>query len=147
MIRIIKANINNIDEIIALYNSCFLQTYSRFFFENLLDDLSSFWYMLSVDDNICGFICGTFVVDEVNIISVGVSREFRNRGLAKMLFYEAINESKRNGMVSMLLEVSVLNYPAISLYKSLGFNKIGYRKGYYKTEEGLIDAEVYRLFL
>lgn len=147
MIKIVKAGISNVDEIIYLYNACFDETYSRVFFENLLDDPLSFWYILLVDSKPCGFVCGSFIVDETNIITVGVKNEYRRKGFARLLFYKVFEVSVAALMKSVLLEVSVNNEPAISLYRGLGFKKIGSRKGYYKTKDGLIDADVYRYVL
>lgn len=147
MIKIVKANINDIEKVIFLYNSCFEETYGRSFFKNLLDDFFSFWYILFIDNKPCGFICGSFIVDETNIITVGVIDEYRRRGFAKLLFNKVFEISASACMKSVLLEVSVQNKPAMNLYRSLGFEKIGCRKGYYKTKNGLVDAEVYRYIL
>jgi ribosomal-protein-alanine N-acetyltransferase len=40
----------------------------------------------------------------------------------------------------MFLEVRPTNTYAIALYEDLGFNEIGVRKGYYKSEHGREDA-------
>ena len=48
-----------------------------------------------------------------------------------------------NSLKEIFLEVRESNTPAIALYESLGFEKIGVRKGYYdKPKE---DAVIYRL--
>jgi ribosomal-protein-alanine N-acetyltransferase len=50
-------------------------------------------------------------------------------------------------MQDVLLEVRPSNPIAVHLYESLGFERIGVRKGYYQAHGGREDALVYRLAL
>ena len=45
----------------------------------------------------------------------------------------------------MFLEVRPSNAEAISLYLKKGFEKIGSRKNYYRSEDGREDADIYLL--
>lgn len=59
------------------------------------------------------------------IISVCVGSEFRNQGIAKMLFGDAQKYAKNQDVEILRLSVLVDNLPAKNLYKKLGFAKIG----------------------
>ena len=61
---------------------------------------------------------------------MGVGRE-----LVKALFSELAGVSD-----ALFLEVRASNFAAISLYTSLGFEKVGVRKNYYKlpTEDAIL---------
>ena len=59
------------------------------------------------------------------VISVYVNSEFRNQGIAKMLFEDIEKYAKNQGVEILRLNVLVDNLPAKNLYKKLGFVKIG----------------------
>ena len=50
-------------------------------------------------------------------------------------------------MQDVFLEVRPSNTVAIQLYESMGFERIGLRKGYYQAVGGREDALVYKLTL
>ncbi len=51
------------------------------------------------------------------------------------------------GADMLFLEVRATNTPAINLYAALGYNEIGYRRGYYPAAKGREDAVLYALAL
>ena len=67
-----------------------------------------------------------------------VRKDFRNQGIGGLLLKNLIDLSKKQNLTSVTLEVMEENYPAIHLYKNLGFEQIGLRKNYYKDKNGLI---------
>ena len=83
--------------------------------------------------------------EDAEIMDVGVGRAYQRRGIAKALMGELIARAKDQGARRMLLEVSVVNEPAIALYRGFGFERIGLRKRYYQPEG--IDAYVMELDL
>ncbi len=93
---------------------------------------------------VAGHIIGFCVCDEAEIISLGVDPEKRRRGVAGMLLDSFISEKRKNGSVSVFLEVRVSNTPAISLYSSRDFEKIGVRKNFYSnpSEDGYIMKKI-----
>jgi ribosomal-protein-alanine N-acetyltransferase len=52
-----------------------------------------------------------------------------------MIVKEMIRTASESGINSLTLEVRVSNTPAINLYRKLGFEDYGIRKGYY-TDTG-----------
>ena len=61
-----------------------------------------------------------YIDDETPELSIGLFEEFRNQGIGKLLMTELINYA--GGKVSGIsLSVRDYNLPAISMYKSLGF--------------------------
>ena len=83
--------------------------------------------------------------EDAEIMDVGVGRAYQRQGIAKALMGELIARAKAQGARRMLLEVSVVNEPAIALYRGFGFERIGLRKRYYQPEG--IDAYVMALDL
>lgn len=97
------------------------------------------WYMVAlIDSNPVGFVGIWNIAGEGEIIDIAVSRNFRRRGIAKELLCKAVSFCKLNGIFTLHLEVRESNIPAISLYKSCGFEKVGLRKKYYENTENAI---------
>ena len=56
---------------------------------------------------------------------IGVSPDFRGRGISKPLLVAGMEYLKSTGVVEIGLHVDGDNAPAIALYKSVGFEKVG----------------------
>ncbi len=77
----------------------------------------------------------TEIAGEAEIINIATKMEFTNLGIAKSLLKFVINSTWCN---SLFLEVSDNNLPAIKLYQSCGFTKIGLRKNYYGDSDAIL---------
>lgn len=84
---------------------------------------------LEDEGRVAAYITATVVADEMNIDSVAVAPEYRRKGYASALINLAIKQAKA---AVVMLEVRESNTAAISLYQSLGFEKVGLRKNYYE---------------
>ncbi len=84
---------------------------------------------LEDEGRVAAYITATVVADEMNIDSVAVAPDYRRKGYASALIDLAIKEAKA---AVVMLEVRESNTAAISLYQSLGFEKVGLRKNYYE---------------
>ncbi|MBT1175925.1 ribosomal protein S18-alanine N-acetyltransferase [Bifidobacterium sp. LC6] len=103
-------------------------------------------YIFDMDDDthaIRGFAGYWYDGEDAEIMDVGVGKTYQRQGIARALMAELIARAHQQGAQRMLLEVSVINEPAIRLYTSLGFERIGLRKRYYQPEG--IDAYVMAL--
>jgi ribosomal-protein-alanine N-acetyltransferase len=67
---------------------------------------------------------------EYEIHTVGVDPDFQGRGIGRQMMHRLI-EFASGGTI--FLEVRTDNEPAIKLYESLGFARIGLRKRYYRA--------------
>ena len=86
--------------------------------------------MLTVNNITESFaVPATVVADEMTIDSVAVAPDYRRKGYASALIDLAIKQAKA---AVVMLEVRESNTAAISLYQSLGFEKVGLRKNYYE---------------
>lgn len=94
---------------------------------------ASDWHFINLtledEGRVAAYITATVVADEMNIDSVAVAPDYRRKGYASALINLAIKEAKA---AVVMLEVRESNTAAISLYQSLGFEKVGLRKNYYE---------------
>ena len=95
-----------------------------------------------------GFLLARVVADEAEILSIGVRPAARRQGVARALFKAFLPLAGAAGAKSVFLEVGQDNPPALSLYESLDFERVGLRRDYYTRRGGeRIDAVLMRLSL
>ena len=115
-----------------------------------LDDFKKFQKSKNVrviKDKNCIAILGLTDI-EIEIYFIGVTRNYRGKGLGKKLLKSIISFSKNYGAKVIILEVGVKNVPAKNIYLSLDFKECGIRKDYYKNKSGFRqDAVIMKLNL
>jgi ribosomal-protein-alanine N-acetyltransferase len=95
-----------------------------------------------------GLILCRIAADEMEVLTIGVARAARRRGVARLLMTGALEAARETGAASAFLEVADDNVSAVALYAGLGFRRAGVRRGYYdRGAGGRADALVMRLDL
>jgi ribosomal-protein-alanine N-acetyltransferase len=85
-------------------------------------------------EEILGFIVYWVVHDEVHVLNIAVALEARRQGIARLLMDEASRRGRAAGAKLATLEVRRSNEPAIRLYETLGYRRVGVRPNYYVDE-------------
>jgi ribosomal-protein-alanine N-acetyltransferase len=80
-----------------------------------------------------GFVLARVAADEAEILTIAVRRASRGRGHGRHLMEETMRRLYRDHVAACFLEVDRGNEPAIGLYRALGFEDVGVRKGYYRA--------------
>lgn len=76
-----------------------------------------------------------------DILTVGVTEEHRRQGIARKLMALITDWAVAHEAIAMILEVKTDNGEAITLYESLGYEKLNVRRDYFGTG---LDALVMR---
>lgn len=98
-----------------------------------------------VDCDVTGFILVRAAGGEAEVLTLAVAPAARRRGTASALVVAASERAAEAGAEIMFLEVNASNYPAIALYKQIGFSEVGRRKAYYAGPHGMReDALVFK---
>ena len=109
-------------------------TLDSFYYE-LNENQFSHYLVAEEDGKLIGF-CGMWlVIDAAQITNVAVIETARGRGIGEALMREAIRVAREANMDVMSLEVRVTNKVAQNLYRKLGFEDGGIRKGYYTDNQ------------
>lgn len=97
--------------------------------------------LLSYDKEcITGFALSRWVMDEEELLLIGVSNSFRKKGIGSYLITYIIDRARNNNRDKLFLEVRE-NNNARHFYYGLGFVDIGRRKNYYAISDGdTLDA-------
>jgi ribosomal-protein-alanine N-acetyltransferase len=135
----------DLDEIIEIEKRSFPAPWSRNLFRETLSSPFSINLVArkKVDKGVVGYANFYLIGNEVQVLNIAIKPESRNRGYGSQFLSHAIGLLKAQGAEDFYLEVREGNSHAIRLYETLGFERIGKRKGYYpETKE---DAIVMRL--
>lgn len=87
-----------------------------------------------------GFALLSTVLDEAELLQIGVHPDCRGQGGATELLSYVHARLDDQGIKRCLLEVRRSNTPALGLYRCLAYQEDGVRKGYYPTASGHEDA-------
>jgi len=99
------------------------------------------WLTLArLGPDVAGFALARVVAGEAELLLLAVGRGMQGHGVGTSLLKRFISVAKRCGAARLHLEVRDGN-PALSLYRSAGFEEVGRRRNYYHGEGGqLYDA-------
>jgi ribosomal-protein-alanine N-acetyltransferase len=79
---------------------------------------------------------------EAHILNLCTHPLHQRRGIGRKLLSQLLSLAVRHRAEVVFLEVRVDNQPALRLYRRMGFNEVGVRKGYYPGINGRQDALV-----
>ena len=88
-----------------------------------------------------GFIVYRIVVDESEIITVGVNPEKRRLGIASAMIGIIEKTIKSQGVKKIFLEVASTNESAQKLYENCGFKVVGLRPKYYDGVDAILMSK------
>nr|WP_267435108.1 GNAT family N-acetyltransferase [Sphingomonas sp. GM_Shp_1] len=90
-----------------------------------------------------GFALTRSVMDEAELLLLGVAPDHRRSGIASALIRMVVADCAARGVVTLHLEVRS-NNPAVRFYTAHRFAKCGERRNYYKGADGQhYDAHTY----
>lgn len=134
------ASAEDIDSIYEIGTLCFADAWRRDTVAHDMEGSHSEYFVAEMDGKVVGYGCFWFVVDEGQLVNIGVRPECRKRGYAEAILKRGLEECKARNMKTIFLEVRVSNSSALALYKKYNFRSLGVRKGVYDLprEDGYI---------
>jgi [ribosomal protein S18]-alanine N-acetyltransferase len=129
---IIPMNKSHISAVANIEKVCFASPWTE---EGIAEELenSLAHFLVAVGEEVMGYIGVHEICGEGSITNVAVMTNFRCKGIGKALVSAAIKGAKERNCEFITLEVRKSNFPAISLYSSLGFEQVGLRKNFYSS--------------
>ena len=129
---------SNVRAVAQLSKECFSHPWSEASYYEELDNPLSFTVVAvkspqAPNSEIAvGFINARIINDEVYINNIAVKKEFRRKGIGKSLLSALEKKAIKVNASFITLEVRESNFPAVSLYASLGYEISGKRKKFYR---------------
>lgn len=130
---VVRADVSHIKQISELEKSCIPNGWSESAFLQALDNSNALIFAAVSGREVIGFINGSYVLDEAELLNIAVSEKYRNMGIAGMLLAAFEEELCRLRVKTVYLEVRESNAPARTLYEKHGFMQNGLRKNYYRS--------------
>ncbi|MBR3036043.1 MAG: ribosomal protein S18-alanine N-acetyltransferase [Lachnospiraceae bacterium] len=128
----------------ALEKRTFSMPWSQSDFERCVQEAHyRFFVAADEEERILGYAGYLYDFDEADITNVAVDEACRRKGIARHLLQTLLSDGQEQGVRTFFLEVRDSNLPAVCLYESFGFQRVGTRKDYYR--EPREDARVYSL--
>lgn len=99
-------------------------------------------FVCEVDDWVRAYAVMSVAAGEAHLLNICVCPDWQGAGLGRRLLDHVLAQAERLGAAQLFLEVRPSNAPALHLYRSMGFEQIGRRRGYYPAPGGREDAWV-----
>ena len=129
----------HISGVIKLENECFSEPWSYKGIQNEISNDNAYFIVAILDNTIVGYSGMHCIYGDCYITNIAVSQDYRRLGIGKALLNTFIKHAEKQNYNFISLEVRESNTPAINLYKSFGFKKVGIRKDFYnKPKENAI---------
>lgn len=145
-----RAGVDDVDAIMEMEHTVFVNdAWSTDMMRSELRSPHGYYLVATAADGDSGVLdgyAGLFAPsrsDDADIQTIAVAEHARGRGLGRLLMQALIEQSRQQDVRQVFLEVRADNPVAITLYRSLGFEELGVRPGYYQPDD--VDAIVMRL--
>lgn len=95
------------------------------------------------NSNVIGYIMFTKIYETIDIISIVVAENYRNKKIASSLIDYMISEYQ-DSLKLITLEVNTDNIAALKLYEKFGFEIIATREKYFNNKDSYLMAVKYK---
>jgi ribosomal-protein-alanine N-acetyltransferase len=139
--RIVAMTAAHVDAVMKYEREMFgAESWSASAYREELADTRLRRYLAAVDDEgtLLGWGGVRVVVDECEILTVGVVPGARRQGTGTALLTALLDHARERGAMQAFLDVRVDNTDAQRIYERAGFIAIGRRRGYY--DNGRTDS-------
>ena len=131
IIEIKEAALCDVNEILKIEQACFSTPWTEQGVSESIENENTHLYIALLDGKTAGYMGVQIFSGEGYVTNVATLPEYRRRGVARALIERVLE----NNMDFLTLEVRESNSPAIMLYESLGFERVGERPKFYRDPE------------
>ncbi len=136
----------DVDEVMAVETSAYAYPWTHGIFHDCLRVGYGCWVCV-LEEKIIGHGVMSVVAGECHILNVCLHPDWQHRGLGRKLVNSLLDIARQRQADTAFLEVRQSNLTALALYRSMGFNEIGVRRGYYPAAKGRENAQILALTL
>jgi [ribosomal protein S18]-alanine N-acetyltransferase len=141
-VRLRPMSRTDLDAVLAIEVRAFTQPWSRQFFEKELVAPQAGCTVAVDAEVLVGYSVRWRIADEVHLLNVAVHPAERGLGVGRRLVEAVLAEGRATGARVAYLEVRAGNVAARRLYRDLGFQDLGVRRGYYGVGQDAIVMEL-----
>ena len=140
-IQIEKLLLDEVDIVKNIENNQGIDIISKNNIINDIENNQTLYHTLKFDNKIIGYIAFDIVLENMDIQSIVIDKNYQRKGYGTALLNFAITYANKNNVHNIFLEVRKSNTNAINLYIKNGFEFINVRKRYYP--DNFEDAHIY----
>jgi len=141
-----RLNPADIDRVIEIELSAYPYPWTRGIFEDCLRVGYDCWG-LQMGSELVGYSIQTQAAGENHLLNLCIAPGRQGMGLGKTLLDHAVRLARMQSCFCIFLEVRPSNPAGIKLYLNNGFEIVGERPDYYRSDEGRENALVMKLDL
>ena len=130
---------NDLTAAALIERACLAEPWSVDALKQSLATPQFFAFVLETDGEIAGYVCGTSLFEDAELMRIAVLEKFRGKGFGRLLMERFLEVSLARGAERVFLEVRASNEAALSLYCKSGFAKNRLRKRYYPDGEDALE--------
>jgi len=131
-----QMKVEDIPGVQVVERACFSVPWSRgIFYSELTKNDSAYYVVAEIDGEIVGYAGVWVILDEGHVTNIAVHPKHRRKGIGRQLMEAITAYAALRGVERMTLEVRVSNLTAQNLYRQLGYEFCGVRKGYYQDNK------------
>lgn len=141
LLALVPMQNDDLDEIMAIETAAYPYPWTRGNFVDALNAGYSGWTHRH-NGTLLAYAVTMRVLEEVHLLNLTVTPKLWRQGYGRRMLATLKARARIDRATRMLLEVRATNVPACALYASMGFARIGIRRGYYPAHLGREDAIV-----
>ena len=130
---------NDLTAAALIERACLAEPWSVDALKQSLATPQFFAFVLEADGETAGYVCGTSLFEDAELMRIAVLEKFRGKGFGRLLMERFLEVSLARGAERVFLEVRASNAAALGLYQSVGFMKNRLRKRYYPDGEDALE--------
>lgn len=137
---IVPMRVEHTARLAELERICFAEPWSEVALNEETENPTAYFVVAVEGDEVLGYAGMHRVLGESYIDNIAVFPQYRGKGIGRELTSALIERAGEDDGEFITLEVRVSNAAAIGLYESLGFERSGVRRRFYRnpTEDALI---------
>lgn len=141
-IKIEAASVSHLGELYEIEKQCFEQeAFTKQQLAYMLTAYNAIGLAAKVNDETAGFVIAQVDIRRNvpfgHILTVDVAPAYRRMGIAQKLLREVETRLREYGIRECRLEVREDNLAALSLYRKIGYEKVGILERYYGDADGV----------
>lgn len=141
---------DDLENVVEIEAASFTEPWPLHMFQSELAQPSRVYRAVDRSGSLCGYAGMMLVGEDAHIVTLAVMPGERRRGVGSLLMVSLIEAARVHGTRNLTLEVRRSNDAAQDLYRRFGFEEVGLRRDYYRTEDAVvmwavdIDSDIYQ---
>ena len=131
----------DLSKLVLCERACFSDPWTAEMIKTEFSRTDFYGLLIEEDGKILGFIYGTVLFEDGELMKIAILPEYRGQGLGFTLTENFLQGAKLRGAERVFLEVRASNLPALQLYQKHGFEKTRLRKRYYSDGEDALEMK------